>query len=413
MFVSINQRLMKLFRRVTSSGDFIAEIDGLRFVALAGVLTVHIYANYLRLVPAGELLGTFQKHGLIDTALSTAGRGVELFFIISGFILALPFVMHYLYGGRDVPLGKYFKRRITRLEPPYIVVMVMFFLLRAIPIHPAFAVEKGTPNLFGSLLASLGYIHNIVYSHNSYVNGVAWSLEVEVQFYILAPLFAWVILTRSLHSRIAVYAFVFFAAPTLQHLMEVYWDYPVESSRKSILGTVQFFMMGFVLAELHAAKTICRLSGFVSIPLGILLFSAMFLIPIRESFFGSRILFLAVATVFYWLVLSPGFWQRLFRSTPLVLIGGMCYTVYLLHFPLMLIFSRFVGRVFVTNYFLPNLMLHYVLVSIPILVCSAVFFLLVEKPCMRPDWPVTLGNYFRSFALTSRSGNSPSDASSR
>ena len=44
--------------------------------------------------------------------------------------------------------------------------------------------------LLPHLLASLGYVHNIVYGVPSTINVVAWSLEIEVQFYILAPALA-------------------------------------------------------------------------------------------------------------------------------------------------------------------------------------------------------------------------------
>lgn len=396
---STNESLTRLFRRVTTSGNFIAEVDGLRFLALAGVLVQHTYANYNRVVPEGKLSGFFPKDGLIDIAFMTAGRGVELFFIISGFILAMPFVKQYLHEGKPVSIGKYFLRRLTRLEPPYIVAMLLCFAAKVLSGEPP---DAGAPSYVASLLASLGYVHNIVYQHNSYINGVAWSLEVEVQFYILAPVLAALILTRSLRTRTILYATVFFAAPVAQDLMEVYFGYPVESSRKNLLGTFQFFVMGFALAELHMARIACPVKGIAAVGLGIALLCAMFLVPVRESFVGSRMLFLGAAVVFYWLVISPGFWQELFRTTPIVLIGGMCYTIYLVHFPMLVVFSRLAKRIYVTDQFIPNYIVHFLLVIAPILICSAVFYLLVEKPCMNPNWPSDLRK--RIF------GNSPSAA---
>ena len=58
-------------------------------------------------------------------------RGVELFFVISGFILGLPFAAHYLKGAAPVSLRKYYLRRLTRLEPPYIVALLVLFILAA------------------------------------------------------------------------------------------------------------------------------------------------------------------------------------------------------------------------------------------------------------------------------------------
>ena len=387
---SLRLRLTSLFQRVTTSGTIIPEIDGLRFICLFGVLVVHVYTNYLRILPSDHLTAVFPETGLLHEVFSTAGRGVELFFMISGLILALPFLSQYQHEGKDVSLIKYFKRRLLRLEPPYIVVMTLFFFLKYIPLHPTFAPDADTPNLIGSLLASLVYMHNIIFGQNSYINGVTWSLEVEVQFYIMAPWLARSIFPCSRTSRIAIYSIVFICAPILQYWLEVHFGYPLESSRKSIIGNIQFFLMGFAIADLYMAKVFIRLAASANVLLGSLLFVTMFMVPIRECFPVPRMIFLGSAALFYWLVLSPGCWQKLLRSTPLVLIGGMCYTVYLIHFPLMLLLAKPASKLLVTNLFPVNLALHFCLVTTGILLISSVFFLLVEKPCMRQDWPSDL-----------------------
>jgi peptidoglycan/LPS O-acetylase OafA/YrhL len=406
---SLRLRLTSVFQRVTTSGTIIQEIDGLRFICLLGVLVVHIYTNYLDLIPTGRLTGLFPESGVLHLVFSTAGRGVELFFMISGFILALPFLSHYQHQGKTVSLKKYFKRRLLRLEPPYIVAMTLFFLLRYFPLHPALEPNPGTPNLIGSLLASLAYIHNIVYGHNSYINGVAWSLEVEVQFYIMAPWLAGLIFPCSRPTRIGIYTFVFCAAPVLQYILEVHLAYPLENSRKSIIGNIQFFLMGFAIADLYMERVFLRLPAGANILAGSILLVTMFVVPIRECFPLPRAIFLGAASLFYWLVLSPGFWQQLLRSTPFVLIGGMCYTVYLIHFPLMLLLSKLAVKLFVTDLFLVNFALHFCLVATGILLVSSIFYLLIEKPCMRPDWPSELWRHLRGES-NQRPVGSPQDA---
>src|SRR5437764_13088977 len=96
------------FRRITTTGNYIPEIDGLRFIAILAVVLHHValYVTTLDNRPEGIFeLGT---------------RGVELFFAISGFVLAAPFAAQYLCDGPRVRLGQYLLRRFTRLEATYL-----------------------------------------------------------------------------------------------------------------------------------------------------------------------------------------------------------------------------------------------------------------------------------------------------
>src|SRR5512135_2587051 len=120
-----SEKILSRFRRVTTSGNFISEIDGLRFIAIGTVVLFHLVVNLgikspvTYAIPSeGNLIVAVARHGF---------RGVELFFIISGFILAYPFASHYIKGARRVNLRSYFLRRVTRLEPPYFLCMILFF----------------------------------------------------------------------------------------------------------------------------------------------------------------------------------------------------------------------------------------------------------------------------------------------
>src|SRR6185369_9481194 len=127
--------------------------------------------------------------------LSQGGFGVSLFFVISGFIISLPFAKALLAGGARPPLAGYYFRRLTRLEPPYFAnLLVMFTLLTILKPEPMLA-------RLPHLLASAIYQHGLVYGSASSVNFVAWSLEVEFQFYALAPLLVGVFAVRSEFRR--------------------------------------------------------------------------------------------------------------------------------------------------------------------------------------------------------------------
>jgi len=115
-------------------------------------------------------------HGLFRL-LGHGGYGVELFFAISGFILAWPFARQHLQSSQKVKIRSYFLRRITRLEPPYILaVLIRATLLLAIGIHQARFILV-------HLIASLFYVHNIAFGISSRIEAVSWTLEIELQFY--------------------------------------------------------------------------------------------------------------------------------------------------------------------------------------------------------------------------------------
>jgi peptidoglycan/LPS O-acetylase OafA/YrhL len=83
-------------RRVTSHGKWIPEIDGLRFVAIAATLLAHILGETF--ARGGHDFGSGVRLAVYG-AMDRGGRGVKLFFAISGFILAQPFLKQHLLHG--------------------------------------------------------------------------------------------------------------------------------------------------------------------------------------------------------------------------------------------------------------------------------------------------------------------------
>ena len=165
-------RLLARLSRETSSGRFIPEMDGLRFVAIGMVVIFHLNSYLLASLHDS---GSLPRSDWLRPIALVGFRGVELFFVISGFLLGLPFAAHHLKNASPVSLRKYYLRRLTRLEPPYIVAMLGLFAV-AVSIQ-----GKTAANLYPHLAASLFYLHNLIFGSPSPAMGVAWSLEVEVR----------------------------------------------------------------------------------------------------------------------------------------------------------------------------------------------------------------------------------------
>ena len=174
--------LQKHLARITSSNRFIPEIDGLRFIAISAVLLFHINGY---LVVHGQSSITSQAAAdPLNSVLQVLNYGVELFFVISGFILALPFAQQYINEAKPVSLKAYYLRRVTRIEPPYLIALFVWFA--ALVLAHKVPVSQLLPHLFVQIF----YLNNIVFKTIPLICFVAWSLEIEVQFYITAPLLA-------------------------------------------------------------------------------------------------------------------------------------------------------------------------------------------------------------------------------
>lgn len=375
--------LYKKFQRITTSGKFLPEIDGLRFIAVFSVVMYHL---------AGTIDGK-NPHIYIDNAdqyewirryLGHGHYGVQLFFAISGFILALPFVKHYLTGAQKPVLKQYFLRRVTRLEPPYFLVMIGLFIFIVYVQH-----KYPFGMLFRSLLASLTYTHNFFYGRDviPYVNGVAWTLEIEVQFYIIAPLIAaWIFSIKSVKSRRMLIWGVALFFILLQHFYKPPFT--------SLYDQIQFFLIGFLLADYYITpgQSKIALPKVVSIFAGLILLFGIFYYQPAMNTPGPvkllwNVLFPVMIFALYYLTLFTDFWKRFFSNKILTTVGGMCYSIYLLHSPIMAMVANYTVKLHqFSNYYAIDWLIQTAILLTVMLVCSSVFFLLVEKPCMDRDW---------------------------
>jgi peptidoglycan/LPS O-acetylase OafA/YrhL len=196
---------LAVFRRITSGGSYIAEIDGLRFIAIVSVLCFHVgRMSELMLAPKGtHPTPAGALPALLVNALYHGDRGVSIFFAISGFVLGIPFARERLLGEKHVSLKQYLLRRLTRIEPPYMV--SQFIRLYPVMLAKSLTLLQILPHF----LAGLFYLHLLIYHTLPEVQLVGWSLEIEVQFYLLAPLLARIFFRRSAGLRSAlIYGFL-------------------------------------------------------------------------------------------------------------------------------------------------------------------------------------------------------------
>jgi peptidoglycan/LPS O-acetylase OafA/YrhL len=69
------------------------------------------------------------------------------------------------------------------------------------------------------------------------------------------------------------------------------------------------------------------------------------------------------------------------------IIGGMCYSIYLYHYAVISLVGPTMTRIRLGNGYGGNMAVQTLLLGSAVMVISAVFFVLVERPCMDPNWP--------------------------
>ncbi len=370
--VAVRNGLQRMLSRITSGENFIPALDGLRFLAIFAVVLYHLAGYVATKSPATSLAAA--KTSLVYAVLDKGNCGVQLFFIISGFILALPFVEHFLAAKKPVCLRKYYRRRVTRLVPPYVCNLLIAY---AIQISTGHGTASG---LWPSFLASVFYVHNLAIGGMSLINGVAWSLEIEVQFYVLAPLLAVLfaiphkMVRRGLLLGIVVGLAAIKSVPEVARLFGGVWQ-------GTIVWYLDFFLAGFLLADIYVADW-NRVPARDSIwdLWGLAAWGLVLLTQFHEV--GRHWLALP-ALVAYVSAFRGRILSYLFCQSCFVTIGGMCYTIYLYHFFVIAAVGRWTAPITVGNGFPINFAIQAALICPAVLVVSTVLFILFEKPFMR------------------------------
>lgn len=150
-------------------------LDGLRCVAILGVLLFHYFSRW---TPPRYSENLYPYNNVLSSVFGLGGYGVNLFFIVSGFVIALTlFKCDNFYD--------FFTRRFCRLFPAMLLCSAVTFLITTFVPGSLFRTHPA------SFLPSLTFIdpsiYNKVFSTTVFdsVDGAYWSLYVEVKFYLL------------------------------------------------------------------------------------------------------------------------------------------------------------------------------------------------------------------------------------
>ncbi|WP_118196324.1 acyltransferase family protein [Albibacterium indicum] len=365
---------IKSLRRITSKGEFIPEIDGLRFLAITPVVLMHADTNYLRTFDSSLHI----QSDVYNQIINDGWKGVWLFFGISGFILSYFFAKHFYINKRsmnELNLRTYYVRRLTRLEPPFLISMTIFFIFSALYLYDF-------KSLFSNFLGSITYLHNIIFGRWSPINPVTWSLEVEVQFYMLAPfLSAFFFLLKENLRNFLLCAFIIAIPLVVLHENSLFITNPHLSMTIPVF--IQHFLVGILFTSIYTGSYWERIrkNNFIWDIITVIAIIFIFTDNTISHFAFDLCLLLILIGAFKGTVIN-----KIFCNSIVTTIGGMCYSIYLIHYGIIYGLSRILGLVTFKSALI-NYLFHMTITMIVVLFISVIFYKYFERPFMDRHWP--------------------------
>lgn len=302
------------------------EIDGLRALAVIAVIVNHISKEIL---PSGYL-------------------GVDVFFVISGYVITLS-----LYARSGNGLGEllldFYVRRFKRLIPALLLfVVAMSILISLFNPNPVATLNTGLASLFG--LSNLYLIKQATdyFGDSAQLNSFThtWSLGVEEQFYILFPFIVWFtgfgrnkkygdkifFSVIGFLSILSIAGFIYFS------ITRHYFSYYFMPTRFWELAAGAFVLLITENIKIYKNKTFIGGLSLVSI---VALF-AVFFVPEKHSIFAT--LSAVILTLLLIFSVQPGsIVFKIFTSRLMMNIGLISYSLYLWHWGILSISRWTIG----------------------------------------------------------------------
>ncbi len=317
---------------MAASGAFHTEarlgiLDGLRGIAILWVLWYHVWEISWQTPPIYQLI----------FIPATGFVGVHLFFFLSGFVISYPFVRALLRERPQPSWGHFAWRRFIKIVPSYVLSIAAAYAI-------GYAQQQPGASTIPDLVTHLLFVHTWFTDRYGTIDGVLWTLAVEVQFYLIFPLIWWCFKRRpwvTAGAMIAI-AWIWRAWMAQCCYTTLFTDY-----EENLPGYLDIFAFGMISAYVftrfgdrvrasrwHLAAPLVAIAGIA------------FLVALLESLYAYRFadqwsgvwqingrpfLGAAFAVVALGSLASPRWWQIVLDNPPLRFMATISYNLYLYH----------------------------------------------------------------------------------
>ena len=304
------------FKKSSSSNLQIHSLDGLRGIAILFVLLSHMSKGDLHLLPWINFSGS-------------GTYGVFLFFVLSAFLLTLPFFEHYRHRLSEPGIWlSYALRRFFRIFPLYIIVLLVSFTFS----ETGNFIRLSRQDLWNHIILRDG-------------KSILWTIPVEFKYYFFLPL---VVIFFIVFLR-ARYGFVVVAvAAAVTIIYAFYISSGKTFSQVSLIRYFPVFLLGSLTAFTHwkvkenggiaspGSKVILEIIALVCFIFVLILIPSVWASLFRQSlqlYYHKILLFGGLWSLFIFSYMNgTGFINRILSIKPLRFIGVVSFSIYLVTF---------------------------------------------------------------------------------
>jgi peptidoglycan/LPS O-acetylase OafA/YrhL len=343
-----------IVNRSPAHGETINALDGIRALAVLLVLASH--TDGFHLTGQGSI-------------------GVWLFFVLSGFLLALPFANNPVKANSFVGILEFAFRRLKRILPMYFIALVLFYFL-----YPGFITD------FKELAKHFLFIN---------ANGHFWSTQQEMVFYLFMPalLYLSYLISKIVvkGNKVIIGCLLLILALILNKYLTISVFYLLGNYKEQPFY-IAIFLTGMALAYFysHFKSSEYLENKKIKYSLNTLAVSILIIFFISAKYYKDKIGLIANVDYLGWeyplafaflsgmLILSitlnrDGLLNKIFSSRVLRSIGVVSYSMYLIHYLLLH---------YLSEYILNNNILFFVLTFLTYLVSSVTYYY-IERPFIK------------------------------
>ncbi|HUX62984.1 acyltransferase [Sulfuricella sp.] len=317
-----------------------ANLDKLRGFAALSVVLYHVIEH--------THWTTYPTSGLFFWG-RIGWMGVDLFFVISGLVITYSAWSLYHTQGVDWK-SHYWRRRLTRIVPLYLLTSAMYVTL----VQPEW-MSVSIKGILWHGVTHLLFIHNLFPGTHGSINGVNWSIGVEMQFYFLVALvLPWIVRTSALVLIATFFTIAWAWRAAVFGLLGDQGAFLLFQYTTQLPGTLDQFVLGILLCKIMLDPKYVSVAEWIKQHYAIVILGGlvtgivMFSIYINHAdywpnnwmviFFRTLIGAAACA-----IILSATLWPwkvPRIMSRPLDFLGEISYGIYLWHLPVIFSLKR-------------------------------------------------------------------------